>query len=250
MKEHEQKEFERMKKLADEMEKSPLTKKLRAEEARAILSKRSAAADKIKDLKLDLEATRIIQKDVDELNLKLAALDAEREKIKEAIAGKQYFMMSEKGGIEADIRQSEEILLRTYDTAIDDAISFFRDKLDYLRSPGRISNSKTGGERNIFTETVMLKEESNYPAIIKAINYCRACIDELEKMKLTPEFDMGKIEALKKGIPDINIFTENTNVKPLPGSKGVNPLHLFKSDSEMDWTIGKLMKKAEKILRR
>ena len=127
---------------------------------------------------------------------------------------------------------------------------FLRDKLDYLRSPGRISNSKAGGERNIFTETVKLKEESNYPAIIKAINYCRACIDELEKMKMKPVLDLEKIEAIKKGIPDINVFTEFTDEKPLPGSKGVNPLHRFKSDSEMDWTIGKLNEKFKKVMRK
>ena len=71
MKEHEQKEFERLKKLADELEKNPITIKQRAEEAAAILAQRNAAAAKIEDLNLDMEATRIIQKEIDELTLKL-----------------------------------------------------------------------------------------------------------------------------------------------------------------------------------
>ena len=125
MKEHEQKEFEKLEVWRKEMEATPWAQKAKEEKASAILAQRMAAADKIENLKLDIEATRIIQKDIDELNLKLAALDADREKIKAAIAGKQYFMMNERSGIEGEIRQSETILLRTYDPAIDDAISFF-----------------------------------------------------------------------------------------------------------------------------
>ena len=238
MKEHERKEFKKLEELRQVIEASPLIKKINEDKASEILAQRTAAANKIENLNLDMAATRIIQKDIDEMNLKLAALDSEREEIKMAIVGKQYFMMNERSGIQGEIRHVEEILLRTYDTAIDDAINFFRDKLDYLRSPGRISHSNVGSDRNIFTETVKLKRESNYPAIIKAINYCRACIDELEKMKMEPALDLEKIEAIKKEIPDINIFTENTAVKPLPGSK----------DNFLTYTMGKLDEKVKKIM--
>lgn len=250
MKEHERKELERLKKLADELEKNPITIKQRAEEAAAILAQRKAAAEKIKDLKLDLEATRIIQKDIDELNLKLAALDAEREEIKAAIYGKKYFIAKEKNDIAADIRQHEINLLTTYDSTIAAAINFFMAKLDYLRSPGRITRIKDGGERNLITETVKLKEESNYPAILNAINYCRAAIEKLEQMKLIPDFDLGEIEALKKGIPSIDIFTAYEGEKPLPGSKGINPLSRFPSDDLLAYTMGKLDEKFKKIMRR
>ena len=81
MKEHEQKEFERLQKLADEMEKSPLTKKIRADEAAAILAQRTAAAERIKDLRLDLEATRVIEKEIADLKFKLAVIDTERAEI-------------------------------------------------------------------------------------------------------------------------------------------------------------------------
>lgn len=250
MKEHEQKEFERLKKLADELEKNPVTIKQRAEEAAAILAQRNAAAAKIEDLNLDMEATRIIQKEIDELTLKLSALDAERENIKAAIAGKRYFIMTEKSGIAGEIRQYEAILLRTYDAAIDDAIIYFRDKLDYLRSPGRITHRNVSGERNIFTDTIKLTEESNYEAVIKAIDFCRSCLDELDSMKMKPTLDMARIEAMKEAIPDINVFTEYTGEKPLPGSRGVNPLSFLPSGDSLAFTMEKIEKKFRTVMRR
>jgi hypothetical protein len=45
-----------------------------------------------------------------------------------------------------------------------------------------------------------------------------AAIKELEGMKLTPALDLQKIEALKKGIPPIDVYTEYTGEKPMPGS--------------------------------
>ena len=61
--------------------------------------------------------------------------------------------------------------------------------------------------------------------------------------------DIERIEVLKKGIPSIDIYTEYTGEKPIPDTTP-NPIHALPSYSEMDWTIGKLMKKAEKILRK
>ena len=250
MKEHERKEIERLQKLADELEKNPITIKQRAEEAAAILAQRNAAAAKIEDLKLDIEATRIIQKEIDELTLKLSALDAERENIKAAIAGKRYFIATEKSGIEGEARQYEAILLRTYDAAIDDAITYFRDKLDYLRSPGRITTRKVGGERNIFTDTIKLTEESNYQAINRALDFCRACIDELDTMKMKPTLDTARIEAMKKAIPDIDVFSEYTAEKPLPDSRGVNPLSFLPSSDTLALTMEKIEKKFKTVMRR
>ena len=43
---------------------------------------------------------------------------------------------------------------------------------------------------------------SNYPAIRDALAYCTRAIAELERMRLAPELDAGRIEELKAGIPD------------------------------------------------
>jgi ATP-dependent protease HslVU (ClpYQ) peptidase subunit len=91
-----------------------------------------------------------------------------------------------------------------------------------------------GGEINIFTEKVTLKVESDIDAINSALQYCMAAIKALEMLKLSSALDIQKIEAMKKATPDINVFTEFTSEKPLPGSRGVNPLNLLKSDSQIN----------------
>jgi len=233
--------FEKAEKLTTELEKSPLLKKLRADEAAETSKKRKAAADRIEDLRLDLEATRIIQKDIDELNLKLAALDAEREKIKAAIAGKQYFMMSEKNGIEGEIRHEQEILYGCFDPAIDEAVQYFRDKLDELRKPGKISVNRLGSERNLYTERVTLQAESNVDAINTALRYCMDAIKTLEEMKLCPAIDLPGIEALKAGIPKSDIYKESTGEKPM--EKGPNPSFLAKIRQELDNKVDVLLRR-------
>jgi len=81
-------EKEKLEKLTAEFEAHPMTQALRAEKAAEALAKRKAAVARIEDLRLNLEATRIIQKDIDDLNFKLAVVDAEREEIQANIAKK------------------------------------------------------------------------------------------------------------------------------------------------------------------
>jgi hypothetical protein len=111
--------------------------------------------------------------------------------------------------------------LESADPAIDEAITFFMEKSDWLRAPGRISIDHRGGETNIFTEKVTLKVKSNLNAILAALQYCRAAIATLGNWKLLPAVDAEKITALKEGIPRIDVFAESTREKPMPGSVGM-----------------------------
>jgi hypothetical protein len=241
------KEAEKLQELLSKADSHPFIKKMIEEEANGILAKRTEACAKLADYRLDLEAHRGINKDIDELRLKITEIDKQKEELLLEVNKKRAFLMTEKLGTESDIRQQEELLRTTYDTRIDEAIIFFRDKLDFLRSPGRITHDKRGVERNIFTDTQTVKGSSNYEAIITAINYCRACIQTLEEMKMLPACDMEKIEKMKKGIPPIDIYTEYSGEKPIPDTI-IYPRNTLPSDGYMDYALRKLDEGYEKIM--
>lgn len=145
--------------------------------------------------------------------------------------------------------EAETVLLLNYDERIDETITYFRDRFDALRRK-KVDETVHSGERNLFNMTKKLIKFSNYNAIIAALAYCNSAITELENMKLAPKLDQEKIEKLKAGIPKTNAFTETTGEKVIPGSKDVNPRHLLKSDSQLEWELGKILKKFEKIIKR
>ena len=152
MKEHERKELERMEKLAKTIEKSPLTQQIIAEEAAAILAKRTEAAEKIEVLKKEQgEIIPRLQADLAGAETKFktakAALDAATVEFNKAKAA----LYSENNRISHGIGLQEQILFETADPALDAAITFFKEKLDFLRSPGRIDHIAGGSVRNIFT---------------------------------------------------------------------------------------------------
>jgi len=203
MKEHERTTLEKAEKLAAELEKSPMLRKLREDEAAETLAKRKAAAARIEDLRGDLEATRYLEKEISDMTASLGELDKQRAKLVEEIGQKRYFRATERAGIEGAIRHEDEILLTSYPPEIDAGIEFFRNKLDELRGPGKISVNRIGAERNIFTERVTTRAENNVDAINEALQYCMDAIKTLEAMKLCPAVDLSGIEALKAGIPRI-----------------------------------------------
>lgn len=201
----------------DELEKHPLTAKMREDLAAKELAKRKDAAGKIKTT----------EKERDDKMPKLRAiLDEKETKLKEAQAAlntatgefnaAKYNLSSETHNYETAINDYAAILIESADPAINTAIVFFQDKLIWLRSPGRISRNAAGSEQNIFTEKKIVKEETNAPAVKSALTYCMAALKELETMKLLPVPDLQKIEAMKKGIPDISVYTEYQGEKPLP----------------------------------
>ena len=197
MKKHERKELERMEELAKTIEKSPLTKQIIAEEAAEVLRTRKEASGKIEVLKNERdEIIPRLQTDLTAKEEKFkkakAALDAASVEFKKAKVAE----LSKSQSLDSAISRQRQILIETADPALDEAITFFRKKLDFLRSPGRISHDRRGGESNIFTETITIKVESNVDAINSALQYCMAAIRELERMKLSPALDLQKIEQL------------------------------------------------------
>lgn len=249
MQEHERAAIEKAEKLTAELEKSPMLRKLRAEEKAETLAKRTEAAGKIEVLKTEMDA--VIPK-------LLAGLEAQEVKYKKAKAAldtadgeynaAKYELSIESNNFDTAISTQEQTLIESADPLLDEAIDFFRKKFEWLRSPGRISRNSLSAERNIFTETVTVTQETNLPAIKQALGYCQAAIRELELMKLSPALDLQKIEAMKKAIPDISVYSEYTGGKAMEGSKGQSFASYFPSADQTDWQVSKLLEKGDKIL--
>ena len=207
---------EGVKKWLDELEKHPLTAKLREDLAAKEMAERKDAAAKIEAL----------EKARDNKMPKLrAVLDEKENNLKKAQAAlnnatgefnaAKYNLTSEAHNYETAINDCAMVLIGSADPAINAAIVYFQNKLSWLRSPGRISRNAAGSEQNIFTKTKIVKEETNAPAVKSALIYCMAAIKDLETMKILPSPDLQKIEDMKKGIPDIAIYTEYQGEKPL-----------------------------------
>jgi hypothetical protein len=103
-------------------------------------------------------------------------------------------------------------------------------------------------ERNIFTDIKTLTTETNEGAIKGAMSYCMAAIKGLEALKLSPEFHIEGIQELKDALPSIEVYQEVTGEKPLPRPWAVNPRDFLKSDSQMEWEMGKLNEKFKKVM--
>lgn len=252
MKEHEQHEFERLKKLADALDRHPATIQQREKEAAETLAKRRQAAAKIEDLQLDFAACGVIQREIDDLVLNLAELDAKREKMKTVINEKVYFLAKEKSGLEGAMRHEQEILFNSYDPAINDAIDYFRRKLDWLRTPGRVTVAKAGSETNIYSMEKTSKIESNYKAVLDAMHFCQNAINTLEKMKLTPEFDLLEVEALKKNIPKIDVFNEFSDKKDISHDEprpGYRKAIMEATGDLIDFSISRISEQVQKALK-
>lgn len=248
MQEHEKKELGKLEALRKTIEASPLTKQIQAEQTAAILGERLLVAAKLRAA--TEEAEKVIpecQREVDALVAHLAEYDKGRIVILDKLTSARAELMKERQRLDWEQSQASAALLSNYDPRIDDAILFFRDRFEGLRVKS-INSQTRNGETNSFTETKEIFTYSNAAAIQNALASCRAAIDELEKMKLLPDLDADRIEALRKGIPDADELTESTGKKPLPGSKGIPFASHFKSDSQHDWEVGKLLEKAKKIL--
>ena len=247
MKEHEREEFEKLEALRKTIEASPLTQQIIAEKAAEVLSKRKAAAEKIETLK-KLQVDIIPKRDeIEELVAKLAILDEERRTLQAAINQKQAVLARERQDIEGDIRQQQEILYSTYDPRIDEALEFFRNKLDDLRKPGRISTRGLECVKNLFMWSKTLTTETNEGAVLGAMRYCLAAIKGLEELKLSAEFHIEKIQELKAGLPSIEVYQEVTGEKSME-KINTDPRSLFKSDSQMAWELERLSERFKKVM--
>jgi hypothetical protein len=242
---------QKLAKLIEKIENHPLSKQIQEDEAAKALTQRQEVAGKIEAL----------QKHWLETGARLHGICNEKEtsylKAKAAyeIASSEFnqaraVVMAENSSFESQIRILQDTLFESSDPRIHEAIDFFRKKLDWLRSPGRLSRRAGGAERNIYNETVTVTAESNRVAILAALAYCQSSIKALEAMKLEPEIDLKRVEEMKAGIPSIDNYSESTGVKPMPGSKGVNPLQLLKSEDQQAWELGKIAEKFKKVMHR
>jgi hypothetical protein len=251
MKDHELQSLERAEKLADQLEKNPILRKMREDEAAENLSKRQAAAARIADLRLDLEATRILQTEIDSAVLNLAELDKQRAELADEIGRKRYFRATERGGIEAAIQHEEAALLDCYDRRIDEAITFFREHREFLLKKSIVEQERHG-KPDIFTESKEVTVFSNYESIRRALTYCLAAIAALETMKLAPSPDLDRIEALRREIPDTDELREYNGEKATsrddPPGPGLLSALRRASDSYTDAVVDSVLEKAKKIL--
>ena len=146
------KKEEKLAELLTTAEGHPMMKAILAEKAAEVLAKRTEAAGKIEAMKKERE--EVIPKLIE-------ARDVKEAKYKEAkaaldTAGREFNMArvavsSGSQSFDNAISRQETILLESADPAIAEAITFFQEKLDWIRSPGRISHVPMGGVNNIFT---------------------------------------------------------------------------------------------------
>jgi hypothetical protein len=208
------KDSERLTELLKKADNHPIVQKIIEEEAAKILEKRKETAAKIQNL--EKESNEVMPR----LQADLTAKKEQFKKAKEtydaattefnkakATLSSHSFTFSHQNGLLKDI------LLETADPKIDEAIQFFNDKLKFLRDPSRIHSHALGAEKNFFSMKKKVKAESNYDAVISAMRYCQESIKALEAMRLIPKLDPEKIEALKNGIPNIDIYTESVGEK-------------------------------------
>lgn len=230
------------------LENHPLTKQILAEKEAETLEIRRDAVQKMTEFRAELEATPLPETATEDLRAELSRLEAETERLRREIGTKTAEIWGKRYEIERDIRGAEKVLLQSYDERIDQAIDYFRELHEKIRHT-EPSKQKYNGERNLFTETETYSTITNMGAIIKAMDYCRESILELEAMKLSAKLDLDRIEALKAGVPSLDTFEEITGSRPMPGSKGVNPLWGLPGDSEYEWSMKKLEEKFKKLMK-
>jgi hypothetical protein len=198
------------------LEGHPLTKKIRAERAEEILQVRKEAAGRLGCLKE--EASRVLpelQAEENRAREAVAAHDEQRKMLLAKVAAAAAVRAEERLRIERETAVAEGVLLSNYDERLNETITWFQDRREALLVKS-IDRDTSTGETNIFTMTKEFTTFSNAPAIKDALAYCLAAIRELERMKLAPTLDAERIEALKRGIPDIGEMRE-TKVHNLIG---------------------------------
>lgn len=228
----------------------PLLKKYNAEAAAENLKIREKAAKELEALEEELRQT------APKLHAEVERTEAEAREAKAAfdkaaVAARQAVNASVTATMAIEHRKNRPrgVLLDSYDPRLDEAIEWFRDKHEKVRHQAPNVQTHDAG-KDLVSLTKKLKTFSTQPAILTATEYCRQCIKVLEAMKLRPRYDNEAVERLKAEIPDTSEFTETSIEKPMDGSRGVNPLHLFPSDSQLAYEAGLIEERFQKIMRR
>lgn len=244
-----QADIERLEKLRKTVEASPLTKQALEAEAAETLARRKAAAARLTEI--EAEAAARIPALIDDLAGKEAEQrehEARGRTIHATAAAARQALSRARLDYDGDKRQATAELLNTYDPRIDEAEKHFNERLEWLRQPGRTSRTGHKSEFNIFRMAYKTKQESNREAVLTALKYCQDAIAELGKMKLEPDLDPARIEALKAGIPSIDVYSEFTGEKPSPRAV-VDPMIGLPSDDQLDWKFKKLMDRVTEHLK-
>jgi hypothetical protein len=242
--------LQKIEELTKELEDSPAVRMFRQEREAERLKQRKATAESIRELQAERESLSAMREEVSALEAKVKAKDIERLNLLNEFAKKKSTYTGKSQGLESRIGRLRGELTESCDPKLLQAIEFFRTKLEFLRTPGRISSQRLEGKRNLFTEKVHGKVESNMNAVHRALRYCQEAIRSLEAEKLRPECDEGVIEALKEGIPDTSVYEVAETEHVLPGSRVPGASELLPSESQLNWEMGKIMEKAKKLLRK
>jgi hypothetical protein len=246
MKRREREDQEKLKELLAKAETSPIIKQLQKEEAESVLKKRTAAAEKIKELETERdEIFSRLQKDLKMKDGRCQEIKADYQTASNELAKVKAETTQSGHVFETAIGNQRDILRETADPAIDVAKKFFNKKLDWLRKPGRVSKEIGESKKNIVNWTKTEVIRTNSPAVRDALDYCRAAISALEKAKLIPSLDVAMIEKLKDEIPDVNIYTSFSGQKDM--EKGLLPAQK-RLDNYQSSVMNVLLGKADLLL--
>jgi len=234
------------------LEGHPLTKKLRAEHEGKVLKERQDAANTLERLRKDAEiAIPELHVAVVEAEAELTSHDAARQALATKAAETRLALARERGRFEREKNAAEYVLLSNYDSRIDQAIEFYRDKFEDIRKK-RPDRDTAPWETNLITMTRKVFSRSNTESIVAALKYCNCAIAELEEMRLEPVVDLEKIETLKRRIPEVSEFQEYLGEKPLPPPPpdAVDMIRSAECAGTNDYLLRKLHEKADRLLRR
>lgn len=233
--------IERVKEVLPEWFKDhPMVTAVKKEQRAVVLKKRQEAVEELEKIQArlligfpDLEANvESILQDIKKAEENVVSQKEKARKIR-------IDLVNRKEALERGRKAQERILLETADERIDVAIEWFRSREEDLRRPGRISTRGGHSEKNLFAWSKEVHQESNYPAVCEAMEFCREAIQRLEAMRLVPEFDQDVVEMMKKSIPSTDRFTEYKGERSIP--KGPDPVFLRKKWDAVDAEIKELL---------
>jgi hypothetical protein len=212
------------------IENHPLTRKLKEEQAAELLARREKAAERIATLNRERDETLPPLREA--LAEAEAAHRAAADAAKRAEATHREAklrQLQESWRFENEIKALSAELSETAPPEITAAIDYFRDRLDWLREPGRIRNEREGVVKNLFLWNKKSTVATNAAAVTEALQYCQQAILTLERMKLAPAADLDAIEALKAGLPTADRFEAEEVERNLPkGPDLESPLQKIK----------------------
>jgi len=182
----------------------PILVKIREDERKETLKKRTAAAEEIKRLKTE-QMTKWNELHEDELAKKQAFEEAQKayDNAMNEYGEAQRECTRISWGYNRMISAQKEILHESYDSIVDKTIDFFNSKLDWLRKSETL-HIDISEKISPITLKKKTNVTSNFQAINAALAYCRTAIKKLEnEVKFLPVAEPEMIESLKNGIPAI-----------------------------------------------